>query len=469
MGVADCRRMYNMMYKGAVGHEELIEDIKGGEVTMWAPDGGGVFQSFMAAFYKFILSDASHIAVRFLIPHTPLPCCDTPEAILDLWTHNAFTSKHKALIKKIEFLRQPSRCVFSGSVSPLFHLKSLVMITIAGSGATMPMRMIQWRPTMADFDSGRAIHVDCNSEEELLTHAVLTRCALPGLVGWDGPRRSMGSASAAPRSLFVGFFHRGETTDMDIRLHISHLRGQAGLQGVLIGSRSLFNNKASMLVDMGGPRAIEEMLNLTDEVVLVSRRLAIILSGSTAREWEEAITTQALRDPLDSVEKIRFRGSRNGGRPWVKPAILEPRARGDRAKATVARLPPKMAEVARLRFTMGFQDVSTCSANSLTEVLIQKATQMTGIELKAHEGSGPLQPREWEPIKDHSGKWLGKVVIQARSEGDFRVFSERLQGLGVEVDGVCLVLEVESLHMTHVGAQDDVNMGTGGQDGTGRA
>eukprot|EP00972_Heterocapsa_arctica_P087052 12831669-Heterocapsa_arctica.AAC.1 len=70
---------------------------------------------------------------------------------------------------------------------------------------------------------------------------------------------------------------------MDIRLHISHLREQAGLQGVLIGSRSLFNNKATMLMDMGGPRAIEEMLHLADELVLVSRRLAIILSGSTAR------------------------------------------------------------------------------------------------------------------------------------------------------------------------------------------
>lgn len=466
LGVMDSRRMYSLMSKGAGGSEELLAGIRGGEVTMWAPDGAGVFQAFMAAFYKLILSDPTQISVRFLIPHSPLPGCDSPEAVLDLWSHSVFTSKHKTLIKKVEFLRQPSRCVFSGSVNPLFHLKSLVMVTIAGGGASIPMKMIQWRPTLADFDSGQAIYVDCNSDEELLTHTVLTRCPLAGLVGWDGPRRSLGAASAAPRSLFVGFFLRGTITDMDIRLHISHLREQAGLQGVLIGSRSLFNNKATMLVDMGGPRAIEEMLHLTDEVVLVSRRLAIILSGSTAREWEEAITDQATRDPLEAVEKIRFRGSRNGGRPWVKPAIIESRARGDRARAAATKLPPKVAEAARLRFTMGLQDVSTCSPDALIAVLIQQAERATGIELKTHVGTGPLQPREWEPIADHAGKWLGKIDIQALTEDDFRVFHEGLHGLGVEVDGLCLILEVESLHLK---VPDDIDMGLGSQGVPGRS
>eukprot|EP00959_Pyramimonas_sp_CCMP1952_P372211 7794306-Pyramimonas_sp.AAC.1 len=76
---------------------------------------------------------------------------------MELWTHPIFSGKWKALVKKVEFLRQPTRGVFSGSVAPLYHLKSLVLVTVSGSGMCEQPCMVQWRPTIADFDSGPAI------------------------------------------------------------------------------------------------------------------------------------------------------------------------------------------------------------------------------------------------------------------------------------------------------------------------
>ena len=54
-----------------------------------------------------------------------------------------------------------------------------------------------------------------------------------------------------------------------------------------------------MLVDMGHPRAVSQMSQMMDEVVLVNCRLAIMKSSRTAQEWGREVTEQAARFPTE--------------------------------------------------------------------------------------------------------------------------------------------------------------------------
>ena len=159
------------------------------------------------------------------------------------------------------------------------------------------------------------------------SHRSLVSLTLPGLVKWDGPRRSLGSRRQDRRSLFVGTFEAGQVSELDLRLFARQLRDQEGMQGVLVGSRSLFNNRAAYLVDMGHPRAIAEVTASIDEVVLASPSRAIIMTSKSQDAWSSILTDKFKGDPFKgdpsmAIEKIRFRASQNGGRPFAKPALL---------------------------------------------------------------------------------------------------------------------------------------------------
>ena len=106
-------------------------------------------------------------------------------------------------MKGVEFLRQPTRCVFSGSVNPLYHLKAMSIFTLSPHGLKQLESVTRWRPTILDFDSGPAVLVDCGSEDEHDVHKMLLSVQLPGIIGWEGPRRSLGSQGAKTRLAFT--------------------------------------------------------------------------------------------------------------------------------------------------------------------------------------------------------------------------------------------------------------------------
>ena len=47
-------------------------------------------------------------------------------------------------------------------------------------------------------------------------------------------------------------------------------------------------------------------------------------------------------------------------------------------------------------------------------------------------------------IKDASGNWLGKIQIHATEEAEISMLFQKIQGAGIEIDGMCAVVEVQS-------------------------
>ena len=70
-----------------------------------------------------------------------------------------------------------------------------------------------------------------------------------------------------------------------------------------------------MLVEVRVPQILMKCEDLYDEVVLVSHKLAAIMTSKPADTWAARLTSLANADPSTAIDKIRYRVSRQGGRP----------------------------------------------------------------------------------------------------------------------------------------------------------
>ena len=141
-------RTHEKLAKGDELATQALGDFAGGGLIAWAPQDNTAMQRLAAAFLKGVTRAAGDYQVQLLIPHDTFPDCDAPAAIKDLWWHPLFGDRWAAIVKSVEFLRQPCQCVFTGTGGPLYHIKSFVVVTLSANFSSRAESMIQWRPTL---------------------------------------------------------------------------------------------------------------------------------------------------------------------------------------------------------------------------------------------------------------------------------------------------------------------------------
>ena len=165
--VQEARLIYEKVLRSAASCEEFFQTLGGASITIWAPTDTATTLQLVSAFKKFALLPGAGGTVHLAVPHNPYPGCATPEQILDLWGHELLSPKWRTIVQNIEFFRQPTRCVFSGSMCPLHHIKTITMFTLSTVRESTMMLSTQWRPTLLEDNGGLSIIVDCPEVEEL--------------------------------------------------------------------------------------------------------------------------------------------------------------------------------------------------------------------------------------------------------------------------------------------------------------
>ena len=328
------RNFYETFIRGMGAATMTLSSYSGAGLIMWAPQEKDSMQRLAAAYLEFATKTTQECELQLLIPHDAYPDCDNATTIRDLWWHPLFSDKWRSIVKAIEFLRQPARCVFSGNNGPLYHVKSLVLVTLATFAQDRPQSMISWRGTLVSEDHGPIIWVDTDAVIELATRRVLAGTNLAGLLRWEGPLRSFGSSQLSRRICFRGYFEARTVTALAVQLHIKTLKSQPGLGTALIGSQSLFTDPSTLLAEIPNVGAATEIASLADEIVLASPSLAILHTSCSQIRWEEALTELLQNTPEYAVEKLKWRQSRHGGRPFAKPVALD--VRRERTRASLA-------------------------------------------------------------------------------------------------------------------------------------
>ena len=445
MPTDEARRIYEAIYKSAATFSDILQAITGGSLIVWAPTEHSTVAQLAATFQKYALQPGASGEVQLLIPHDPYPGCSTPTQVLDLWRHELFSPKWKSIVSKIEFLRQPTRCVFSGHTGPMHHVKSIAICTLSTTGVITETTSTQWRHTLGHGSSGPTLIVDCKSENELSTHRALIEANLPGLLSWTGPRKSIGSRGNDRRISFTGYFDEQAVSNLDMRLYTRTLRNNQVLGEALIGQQDLFTDPGALLVDFGHVRALTQAIDSVDECVLVSPRLALVTTPCRTEHWRVVMTSQLASDPLGAITKIRFRQSQHGGRPWATPEALPMQIRSARNRAAQAQATTAGAtQRNELQSTLRLSDAAAGRTDELLSLILQKIGGVTNVGFRPVEDERTLQPYEVRPIRTQLGKWTGTLEFACASSAELRAIHTSLHGNSIEISGICAIVEVEN-------------------------
>ena len=110
------------------GTRALAQFGHGGLIT-WAPQDVDALHRVVASFTQYVTTAGTDTQLVLVVPHDPFPGCETPASIIDLWRHPLLGDKWQGLVKQIQFLREPTQCIFTGAVAPLYHTKAFVIVT----------------------------------------------------------------------------------------------------------------------------------------------------------------------------------------------------------------------------------------------------------------------------------------------------------------------------------------------------
>ena len=446
---SDARLLYESVQASATGCASILQQFAGAGLMMWAPTEYSSITQLAATFHKFSLQPGASGSLQLLIPHDHYPGCETAAHIQHLWSHELMSPKWKNIVKQVEFLRQPTRCVLTGQIGPLHHMKSISIFSLSTSGEPCQSLTTQWRPTLATTGKFLALVIDCEKRKELTIHRALIGSRLRGLTGWEGPKRSLGNKGEDQRSTFIGYFNHPGVTDIDLQLYISILRRQPELQGVLIGPLNLFTEPGALLVEFGHTKALIDALEPVENIVLVSSRLALVTTPERSEHWCALLTRQLETDPLGAITKLRFRPSRHGGRAFAKPETLPSNIRQMKAKA--ASRPPAAADgtAHELQSTVRISEIPTGTPDDLLLYTIQQLGAAITVPFNQKTQQGPLNAYECRPTRDALGKWTGAIDFKCASQQELGRLYSKLQGSAIELNGTCCVLDITNsfLHL----------------------
>ena len=171
-----------------------------------------------------------------------------------------------------------------------------------------------------------------------------------------------------------------------------------------------------MIVEHNHPAALTSMVDIMDEIVLLSPTRALIIPRGSQHHWELRVTDLFVNNPAAAVLKVAWRKSRHNGRTWVKPMQLDSQIRAARARARQELgLPnldgdPATSALLILRGPMGVDP------DGLLSVLMQRLLEEAGLTLRQHTANSALPDLSWAAVRDGGGNWTGTVRLKLVSQ-----------------------------------------------------
>ena len=441
---AEARLVLGGLCKGPSTGVQVLSRFDAGGVVTWAPQESDALHRLVAAYKEYATSASSTAGCQLvlLIPHDPYPECSSPSQILDLWWHPILGDKFSSLVKRVQFLRQPTCCVFSTETSPIYHNKALVMVTLALHLAVEPPLLSQWRPTLATVGDEITVVVDCLAETAVKTQRALRGATVSGLIRWEGPVRSLGSQGTHRRVTFRGYLSRAATTPLEVQLCILSLRRKPDLKNVMIGSQALFSDSSALLADIRHPATASRIADLCTQLAFVSPRLVLLHTSLPKEVWELSLTELVREDAEKAVERIRWRRSSHD-RVWAKPLALDAQVRAAQARARPRQNnsienDPELSSMIVIRGILGADP-----GRLITELMTSIASR-THLRLCRGESESSLRSGQWRQLVDGAGQCTGSVRIVLATAAEVQTLVTEINASSIQVNGHIQYVEVHN-------------------------
>jgi len=443
LGVSQTRNIFSGLLKGLPIIKTTLAQLQQGTLITWSPENSEQIHRVMQAIQEVYTEQGIILCVKFLVPYVPFPDCTSADLIHDVWTHPLLHNKHENMIAEVQYLREPSRCVFSGDFSPIHQVKAFAVITAQAVAPNRLAHMTSWRPALLEEeDVGQQVFVDCplaTSAHILQTLISEGERVLPGRVAWALGPRSLGSCAGKKRVILVGGL--GQASYIELLLCIDTFRKLPGLQGCLVGRRGLFSDRDALVVDCDEPEQLDQMFHLCEEAILVSRRKALISPRATAENWRALLTNEV---GLNGVTVRHRKSGAHGGKVFAKAAKLHAHVQADRLNKAIQRLPTNEAAAKRLQVVLELPGVQGERYEGIPKQIMQKVAAESGIPLpESSDQDGVLKPGEWR-AETANNVWTGKIILQCSCSDDISKVFRMGHGRGINLGGVWKALEVSA-------------------------
>jgi hypothetical protein len=426
------------------------------KLILWAPSETPKLLTLLAEILKLVQAGTHRVDMRLVIPYNPLPHCDTPSLIQELWTCPLLPRKYMPLMKGITFYTQPLKCVFTGSVGPLHHFKSLAMFHVSNfnrlPGHIESPQVLSWKSNLIDADMGNMIYVDLPMQQVYDVNMILHELCLRGLTGWEYARRSNAHTSSAPRQVLCGYFDPRQANEIDITLTVSLLKDKLRCGNIFVGSSFLFTDETSFLVEFGEVSTLDRYRDLCQEILVVSNKKAVITTIHPKEVWEPRLTSDMIAFPLSAISSIRFRnalGLQNN--LWVKPAITNTQLEAGRQQALLCKKSVDEQSRQIKQVQLKVEGLPQVRHDQLCTELMDKVSEVSGIRLAKSSSPAP-GVHEWVPCYRGDGSFSQQMTLHLQNEDEIASLIQAVHGSGVRVGGINMSVEIRTLKATDASA-----------------
>jgi len=422
------------------------------KLILWAPSETPKILALMAEVLKLVQAGTHRVDMKLVVPYNPLPTCDTPDLIQELWTCPLLQRKYMPLMKNITFYAQPLKCVFTGAVGPLHHMKSLAVFHVSNSnmlpGQIADPKVVSWKSNLLDADLGTMIFVDVPMMQVYDINMILHDLKLKGLTGWEYARRSNAHTSTLPRQVICGYFDRRLVSEMDITLTVRLLQDKLKGDNIFIGSSLAFRDETAFMVEFGDVCILDEYQDLCQEILIVSGRKALVTTLHPREAWEPRITKSMLDSPLSAISSIRFRtalGMKNN--TWLKPALTNTQLEAGKQRALLCKKTLDEQSRQARQVQLKVEGLPQVHHERVCMELMSKVCEVAKIPL-VKSGLPIPRPHEWAPCYRSDGSFAQQLTLHLQSDDEISALIRSVHGSGVRVGGVNMSVEVRTLRVT---------------------
>ena len=139
---AEAEALYKSLHGPPSTIASALGDLGNQKLDLWASTGFNRLSAILAEILKICSGGIQELSIILAIPYEPMPGCKSVDVLQELWTHPVLAKKYSNLVKSVRYPEQPMRCVFTGPVGPLHHLKSIALVHLGSRGACLPHSLV---------------------------------------------------------------------------------------------------------------------------------------------------------------------------------------------------------------------------------------------------------------------------------------------------------------------------------------
>ncbi len=411
----------------------------------WSPSNAAQALKVVSVYRELGEQGLGPPALSLLVPFDPLPGCSEPHHVTDVWKHPLLGNKVRESMMDITIVSPPALLIVPTKLAPMQARKGIAIFTL-GTPSTQVLPMLtQWQDALFQYSSTQSIWVDVPYAYRWQVHGIISCCKLPGVVGLDRPRPSLGSKQQDQWSNIKIHFGPGVGSALMQDVVVGWLRKTLDSHRAVVGLQSTISDAKAKVLEIASPAAAYQCGSLINSCIITSPTAALVTTYAEPDQWGTLMTQTWAVDPTNAAIRLSIRDSdpaRNKRLASVQATQEQLRAATDRKGH--APIGPSTDKPETLRVTLEvLVAVESCLGQWLND-LMDRISHESGVPLSRQDAPCGLDLGCWQAVRDFEGGWAGKVVIQCKGPQDIGKIRDLVHCEGIAIEGHTSTLALTS-------------------------